>query len=56
MRRHTKDVRVIIEEVCVYDSCRWWWNVVNPFSSLEFVTVALLRGIPEQLEARYLKK
>jgi hypothetical protein len=47
---HCKAVQDILEEVCVYDRCRWWCNVLNQFSGLEFVTPAFTVGIPEQLE------
>jgi hypothetical protein len=47
---HCKAVQDILDEVAVYDRCRWWWNVLNPASGLEFVTPALTVGIQEQLE------
>ena len=46
---HTKAVRAILDEVCVYNRGRYWANALNPFSSLEFVTPAFTKGIPEQL-------
>jgi len=52
MRRHTKVVKDLIEEVCVYDKCRYYLNVWNPFSCMEFVTPAFTLGIPEHLEVR----
>ena len=47
---HCKAVQDILEEVCVYDRCRWWCNVLNQFSGLEFLTPAFTVGIQEQLE------
>jgi len=48
---HTKAVQSIVEEVAVYDRCRFWWNSLNPFSGIELVIPAFTRGIPEHLES-----
>jgi hypothetical protein len=47
---HCKEVQDILNEVFQYDRCRWWCNVLNQFSGLEFVTPAFTVGIQEQLE------
>jgi hypothetical protein len=47
---HGKAVQDILDEVAVYNRCRWWWNVLNPGAGLEFVTPAFTVGIQEQLE------
>lgn len=48
--RHTQAVQDIIDEVCVYDGCRYWCNTLNPASMLEFVTPAFTVGIQQHLE------